>query len=378
MRILGSPGRGLIPVSTSWQSWVMAPARSSRGSRSGRTAPAGPTWDKVELAPVVLVRAGEEVLADRAVSRLIAQARKKDPTTEVSTLEASTYEAHQLDALVSPSLFGEPKLVHVPALEQMTDALLTDLLAYLDHADPDVNVVLRHNGGQRGKKLLDAIAASPYPVCTIEAVKSPKDKAAVVTADARRAGRSIDPEAVGALVDALGNDLRELTSAVAQLVADTADSGGAITLAQVNTYYAGRFEATGFTVADAAAAGNVAKAITALRHAIATGTDPVPIVAALAMKIRQLARVAAMGGRRNVSAKDLGMAPWQVDRARRELSGWTDDALAVAIMAVARADAEVKGESRDPVHAVERAVLTICNARRGRLPQRGGPAATRR
>lgn len=349
----------------------MAPSRSSRGSRSGRTAPAGPTWDKVELAPVVLVRAGEEVLADRAITRLIAQARKKDPTTEVSTLEASTYEAHQLDALVSPSLFGEPKLVHVPALEQMTDALLTDLLAYVDHADPDVTVILRHNSGQRGKKLLDAIAASPYPVCTVEAVKSPKDKAAVVTADARRAGRSIEPEAVGALVDALGNDLRELTGAVAQLVADTE---GTITLDQVNTYYAGRFEATGFTVADAAAAGNVAKAITALRHAIATGTDPVPIVAALAMKVRQLARVAAMGGRRNVSAKDLGMAPWQVDRARRELSGWSDDALAVAIMAVARADAEVKGESRDPVHAVERAVLTICNARRGRLPQRGALA----
>ena len=31
---------------------------------------------------------------------------------------------------------------------------------------------------------------------------------------------------------------------------------------------------------------------------------------------------------------------------------------------VARADAEAKGASRDPVYAVERAVLTICNARR--------------
>ena len=33
-------------------------------------------------------------------------------------------------------------------------------------------------------------------------------------------------------------------------------------------------------------------------------------------------------------------------------------------LAVARADAEAKGASRDPVYAVERAVLTICNARR--------------
>ncbi|MCL3776600.1 MULTISPECIES: DNA polymerase III subunit delta [unclassified Actinomyces] len=296
------------------------------------------------------------------MARLLAQARQKDPTTQVTTLEAASYEPHQLTTLVSPSLFGEPRLVLVPALEQMTDALLADLLAYTAAADPDVAVVLRHNGGQRGKRLLDALAASPYPVVTIEAVKSPRDKAALVTADLRHRGRRAEADAVGALVDALGSDLRELLSAVDQLAADTE---GTITVREVNTYYAGRFEATGFTVADAAAAGDVARAVTALRHAIATGTEPVPIVSALAMKVRQLARVAAAGGR-NLSARDLGMAPWQVDRARRELSGWSDDALATAIVAVARADAEAKGGSRDPVHAVERAVLAICRARRTR------------
>ena len=294
------------------------------------------------------------------MTRLLSQARRKDPSTEISTIEAAAYESHQLDTLVSPSLFGEPKLVLVPAREQMNDALLADLLSYVSAPDPGVVVLLRHNGGQRGRRLLDALAESPYPVVTIGAVKSARDKAALVGSDVRRAGRRMEPEAVGALVDALGSDLRELCSAVDQLVADTR---GTITLQAVNIYYAGRFEATGFTVADAAAAGNVAKAITALRHAIATGTEPVPIVAALAMKIRQLARVAAAGGRRGVGPKELGMAPWQVDRARRELSGWSDDALAAAIVAVARADAEVKGESRDPVHAVERAVLTICRAR---------------
>lgn len=314
---------------------------------------------------MVLLRVGEEVLGDRAVARLLDQARRRDPATEIVTLEAATYESHQLDQLTSPSLFGEPRLVQVPALEQMTDALLADLLAYLPRAEPDVVVLLRHNGGQRGKKLLDAVAASPYPVVTIPAVKSARDKADLLVAEARRAGRRIEPDAVGALVDAMGSDLRELLGALSQLVADT---DGPITAAAVHTYYAGRFEATGFTVADAAAAGNVAKAVTALRHAIATGTDPVPIVAALAMKIRQLARVAASGGR-NLSPRDLGMAPWQAERARRELAGWSDDALAYAIQAVAKADADVKGGARDQVHAVERAVLAICNARHGRIPR---------
>ncbi len=310
---------------------------------------------------MVLVRGGEELLADRAVDRLLAQARAADPATEVTRVEAAAYEAHQLHTLVSPSLFGEPRLVLVPALEQMNDALLADLLDYVPRADPDVSVILRHNGGTRGKKLLDLLASSPYPVVTCAPVRSSKDKAALVAADLRRARRRAEPEAVAALVDALGNDLRELCSAVAQLVADTE---GTLTAAQVRTYYAGRIEATGFTVADAAASGNVAQAVTTLRHAVATGTDPVLVVSALALKMRQLARVAAMGGRRGVGPAQLGMAPWQVDRARRELAGWSDDALATSILAVARADAEVKGGSRDAVHAVERAVLTICAARR--------------
>lgn len=341
----------------------MPASRSSRPARGSRRAPAGPSWQEVALAPLVLLRVGEEVLGDRAVERLLAQARDKDPSTEVVRVEAATYESHQLDTLVSPSLFGEPRVVLVPNLEQMNDALLTDLLAYTRQVEPDVVVILRHNGGQRGKRLLEAVAASPYPVVTIEAVRYPKDKAALAAAEVRQAGRRAEPQAIGALVDALGSDLRELLAAVGQLLADTQ---GTLTLQAVNTYYAGRFEATGFTVADAAVAGDVAKAITSLRHAIATGTQPVPIVAALAMKVRQLARVAALGGRRGVSPKKLGMAPWQVDRARRELSGWSDDALAAAIVAVARADVEVKGEARDPVHAVERAVLAICTARRAR------------
>ena len=56
------------------------------------------------------------------------------------------------------------------------------------------------------------------------------------------------------------------------------------------------------------------------------------------------------------------MAPWQVDRAVRELRSWTPEGLATAISAVAQADAEVKGEGRDARFAVERAVLAIAAA----------------
>ena len=142
-----------------------------------------------------------------------------------------------------------------------------------------------------------------------------------------------------------------------QLIADTT---GTITADLVDRYYGGRVEATGFRVADAAAAGRTTEAVTMLRHALEVGVDPVPLVAVLAMKLRSLAKVSASGGRADPGR--LGMAPWQIDRARQELRGWTPEGLAGAITAVADADAQVKGESRDPRYAVERAVLRVCAA----------------
>ena len=62
-------------------------------------------------------------------------------------------------------------------------------------------------------------------------------------------------------------------------------------------------------------------------------------------------------------AQRFGLAPWQVDRARRDLTGWTDEGLGTAIRSLAEADAQVKGGGRDPVYALERMVQVI--ARRG-------------
>ena len=45
--------------------------------------------------------------------------------------------------------------------------------------------------------------------------------------------------------------------------------------------------------------------------------------------------------------------------------GWEAEALGRCIQAVAQADYDVKGGGRDPVYAVERAILTIARERHG-------------
>jgi DNA polymerase III subunit delta len=326
------------------------------------------SWRDVPPASIVLVQGPEEFIASRALGNLRQRLRAQSPDLEVNKMDASTYTAGQLAMTASPSLFGEPKLIEVSSVATMSDDFLADALAYVGAPEPDVVVAFHHGGGVRGKKLLDAIKASGAPVVECQPLKKDSDKADFVTAEFRQAGRRIDPQAVRSLVAAVGANLSELAAACSQLISDTpsGEDSRTVTADLVDKYYGGRVEATAFRVADAALAGNGPVALSSLRHALATGVDPVPLVAALAMKVRTLAKVYAARGSSAQIAKDLGMQAWQVDAAKRDIGGWTPQALVRAIQVLAEADAQVKGEAKDPVYAVERAVTIVATSARRR------------
>ena len=313
------------------------------------------------ICSAVLVRGPEQLLAERAVSATLRELRDTAPDLEVIRITAAIYQPGELATHTSPSLFGGDKAVVVERLEEATDELVDDLTAYLQIPADDVTLVVTHSGAQRGKRAVDALVRQKARVVECPAIKTDRDKTDFVANEFRREGRKATPEAVRALVEALGRDTRELASAIAQLVADTE---GVVDDRVVELYHGGKVEATGFRVADAAVAGQTGEALRLLRHAIATGVDPVPIVAVLASSLRQLVKVGSAGrGSSQQLAKQLGLAPWQVDKARRQLSHWTADGLGRAIQAAAAADVEVKGGGRDPVFAVERAILSITAAR---------------
>jgi DNA polymerase-3 subunit delta len=322
------------------------------------------TASPTRVPPFVLIAGPEAVIAERALASTLDELRVNAPDLEVVRLSAATYEPGALGMHAAPSLFGGAKCLVVEDLDEAPDELQEDLLAFLAAPEPDVTLVVSHKSGQRGKKVLDTLKKARARVLEAPAIKSDRDKGDFAMHEFRRAGRRATPDAVRALIEAVGKDVRELAAACHQLVADTT---GTIDEQLVAKYHGGKVEATGFRVADAAVAGQAGEALRLLRHAIATGVDPVPIVAVLAQQLRQLVRVGAAGrGRSADIARELGMAPWQVDKARRGLSGWGPEGLADAIQAVALADFEVKGGGRDPIYAVERAILTITEARTGR------------
>ncbi|MFF2273828.1 DNA polymerase III subunit delta [Agromyces sp. NPDC058136] len=338
-------------------------ARAAGGTARAKVAIPQLAWHAVRPAPVVLVSGAEDVLAERAIGMLRDFLRAEDSALEVSDLEADAYRRGELLTLASPSLFGEPRLIRVSGVEKSSDDFLLDALEYLEQPADATTLVLRHRSGVRGKKLLDAIRAGGGEAIEIVCAELKKDaeKQDFVVAEFRAAGRKIAPAALRALVGAFSDDLRELAAACRQLLADTP---GDVTEAVVAKYYGGRVETNAFAVADAAIAGRHGEALIALRHALDSGADPVPMVAAFAMKLRTMAKVSGSRGSGGQLAASLGMAPWQVDRARRDLAGWTDAGLGVAIETLAQTDAAVKGAERDPVFALERLVGVI--AARGR------------
>lgn len=317
-------------------------------------------WDEARPAPVVLLSGPEELLADRATQRIRELLVAADPSLEVSDLDAAAAVPGDLVTLASPSLFGEPRLIRVAAVERLSEAFQAEALRYLTAPADDTTLVLRHAGGQRGKKLLDAIRASAgYAVeVACAELRRDADRSAFAAAEFRSAGKRISPGALRVLVSAFQADLAELAAACQQLIADTTGDVGERT---VQTYYAGRMETDAFAVADAALAGRSGEALVLLRHAIASGADPVPIVAAIASKLRTMAKVLDARGPSAAIAAAHGLAPWQVDRARRDAQGWLPAGLGRAIVMAAETDERIKGGARDPEFAVERLVTLLAS-----------------
>lgn len=309
---------------------------------------------------LVLIQGAESLLADRAISNVIATKAGAQSTI----FSADELEVGVITDSLAPSLFADARVVVIKDLQDLTAECSDEVLSYLKNQDENLTLVLWHKGGVKGKALVDKIKKLNPEVIAAEAVKKESEKSDFVRAEFKRLDRKVSTEAVNALIDSLGSDLRELSAACSQLASDVALQK-VIDENDVARYQMGRVESTGFDVADAALEGNTAIALINLRNALSTGTDPVLIVSALASSLRTLAKVS--GASRSVRsfelASSLAIAPWQIDKARKQLTGWSESGLIKAVVATAAADADIKGAAADPIYALERAIMTVCAAK---------------
>ena len=307
-------------------------------------------WNQADIAPLVLVTGNESYLASRAISGMKAKLRSLHPDLEVTEVAEGDYSPGLLFTVAAPSLFAEPRLV---IIQNASEGLLEDLNQLIAEPVENCTVVVRlsnavgHNG-----KVKTALGPNALNV-SCEELKKDADKADFVKSELQALGKKIDAAGLKALLSAFNQDLAELGGACSQLATSTSAT---ITLEIVEQTFQGRVETNAFKIADAALAGNAAEAIRLFRHGFTTGIDPVALSAALTMKIRQLAR---LFNDRNASPGALGMQPWQLEKARRELSGWEESQLIKLVQLAAQTDADVKGASRDPGFSIEKLLFAM-------------------
>jgi DNA polymerase-3 subunit delta len=315
------------------------------------------------LPPLFLLVGDEELLVDRAASAVAGAARRADPAVAETSLTGSDIEGPELHEMLGPSLFGESRLLTVRNAQDIRTAAAASLVPYLDAPPDGAVIVLQHAGGAKGKAVLDRARQAKAVEIGCARITRPSERADFVRAEVRRHGGRIAPDAVTALVEAVGSDLRELAAVADQLVSD---SGGNVDLEIVHAFHRGRAEVSGYAVSDLAVVGRSGPALEALRYALAVGVPQVVIADALADGVRTVARVASVGrGSAYSLAKQLGLPPWKVERAQGQARGWSEDGLRRALGVVAALNADVKGEAVDPAFALELAIRRIAAARAG-------------
>ena len=311
-----------------------------------------------------LVLGEEELLVERAVQAAVETARLADPTSETTRVKVTDLTAPELAELVSPSLFAERRVIVLEGAQEAGKDIAAAIASYVKEPADSVQLVVLHNGGGRkpGKDLIAAMRSADAQVVECPKITKPGDRESFVRNEIRRAGGKTDADAVGALIDSVGSDLRELSAAAAQLVADT---GGQVTSEAVRRYHRGRADVTGFAVAEKAVTGDVSGALEMLRWAMQLGVPHVLVADALADAVRTVAKVSGAGRADPFRlSSELGMPTWKVRKALAQSRGWHPAGLVVAMQVVAEVNADVKGVAVDAGYALERAVLRMAEARR--------------
>jgi DNA polymerase-3 subunit delta len=305
-----------------------------------------------------LVLGDEDLLVERAVSAVLRSTREEAGTTDipVDRMRAGEVSTNELAELLSPSLFADERVVVFDAAGDAGKDAVALIASAAADLPPGTMLVVIHSGGGRAKALADQLKKLGAQVHPCARITKPADRADFVRREFRDLKIKVGDDAVTAMLDAVGSDIRELAAACSQLVADT---GGDVTAAAVRRYHSGKAEVKGFDIADKAVTGDIEGAAEALRWAMMGGEPQVVLADALAEAVHAIARIAPLSGDHYRLAGELGMPPWRVQKVQKQARRWSRDSVAEAMRLVAALNADVKGAAASADYALETAVRKV-------------------
>jgi DNA polymerase-3 subunit delta len=308
------------------------------------------------VSQAVYLLVGDEFLADEALDKVRAEAGT-DPLSEIS-FDAGAAPAEIVGALETASLLGGRRLVVIHRAQELKKDQVKALESYLDSPSPASVLVLVASGRSA---LADAVKRSGAVV----ALTPPRGRALVGWLRERGRGRDLrlDERGGWALVDSVGNELRDLDGALEQL--STALGRGAVVGAEeVRHAFPRLTDERIYALTDAVGDRKLPDAMNALRRLLDQGEEPLVIMGALAAHVRRMiiALKHADGGPRAV-ASALGLPAWRAGRLHRQARSYREEEMMTALSVLAATDLDIKAGELLPEIALEKAVIVMIGGR---------------
>lgn len=251
----------------------------------------------------------------------------------------------------------------VDGVETWKSADVKDVEEYLASPAPATVLALVGDGIKRDAALAKTVAKAG-DVLAYEVAK--RQLPEWVGEQFARLGASADRDACRALVEAVGDDVGDLSSEIQKLV--TWANGEQITRTAVEQLAVGRAETPIFAVTDAWGSRDVAGTLRATESLLERSHRPrsgelIRVVASLVSHVGRVRKIAALvdeGGRPSEIASRLKVHPFVAEKAAKQAGNFSADELAQATVRLAELDAGAKGGSRLPPELqLERTLVEI-------------------
>lgn len=306
----------------------------------------------------------DELLATEAADEMCAGT---DPGAEILHLDAEGGLEDLEEALFAGSLFAEQRVVVIRNAQALPKAGTEQLIAALHREGLPTLVVVEAVSDRVPRQLIDSLA----DVGGVQRLPRPRrgELVAWVGKRLRSAGLNSDREAPAALVEAIGEGLRDLASAVEQL-ALRSGPGSRVERADVLDHFSPSGDQPIWVLFDAIVQHDGPKAFGTLGRLLAHGDEPLPVLGAIVSQIRGVIRAKSLLERGPAHeadlARSLGVSAGRAAVLRRQSARLTWDWLLGVHRLCAEADFELKGGEDGavlPADAVlERLVAGALNA----------------
>jgi len=297
--------------------------------------------------------------AEEAIETLLAETLGADRSDAVQVCYGGeTTWNRVLDSARTPSLFAPRRVVVVRGAEGLKGDP-EGVEAYLDDPSPDVGLILVA-AKPDGRKVVWKLILGRADVVKAEPLKGRALRGYVVEA-LRRRRLSLNDEALDALLEMVGQDLRRLMGEVEKLEAFSSGEGR-LTAETVAAVLGRAIAQPLYRLSDALLARRPAEVLALAEEVLDEGEAPPLVLATLYRALRQLMGVHALGGtrapRQELTSR-LRIPPFKVGDVIEASRRWPEKDLQRAISAFGRADARLKTGS-DARVVLSAAVVEAC------------------